>query len=129
MKHSNSRHDLVSLSAIILHQFLAFAEVLYAELGVGGAAVVVFHYRIADIDRVAGLDVVEEVGHVERYCRDVMVRMRLLDEFEFEMAAFCTDLASHSIVVDILRQEDRSTVAGSERLELLQDTQELRRDL
>ena len=64
---------MIGNSPIRLYQFVAFAEIFDAELGVGGATIVVFYDGVADIDRVAGLDVVEEVGHVEGDGRDVMV--------------------------------------------------------
>ena len=120
---------MIGNSPIRLYQFIAFAEVFDAELGVGGATIVVFYDGVADIDRVAGLDVVEEVGHVEGDGGDVVIRMRLLDEFEFEVAAFCTYLAAHAVVIHIFRQEYRSAVARAERLELLEDAEELRCDL
>ena len=41
------------------------------------------------------------------------------------MPAFGSHLASHSIIIDILSQEDRSTVSWPERLELLEDPEEL----
>ena len=59
----------------VLHQFFALVKVTDAELGVGCAAVVVLYYRIADIYRVAGLDVVEEICHIECDGRDMMIWM------------------------------------------------------
>jgi len=104
-------------------------EVFYAKLGVGCATIVVLHYTIADIDRVTGLDVVEVVGHIEGYRRNVMVRLRFLDELELEVPALGTYLADISIVIYIVCTENRHAVARSERLELLQDAEELRSDL
>ena len=71
----------------------------------------------------------EIVRHIEGYCRYVMVRMRLLDELQLEMTAFCTYLTAHSVVVDMVCSEDRSGISGAEGLELLEDTEELRSDL
>lgn len=56
-------------------QFLALTDILDAKLGVGGAAIVIFHDGVADVYRVAGLDAVIEVSHIEGDGRDVMVRM------------------------------------------------------
>ena len=58
-----------------LHQFVAFVEIPDAELGVGSAAIVVLYDRVADVDRIAGLDVIEEVGHIEGNRRDMVIRM------------------------------------------------------
>ena len=49
------------------HQFLALVKVADAELGVGGAAIVVLYDGVADIYRVAVLDVIEEISHIESY--------------------------------------------------------------
>ena len=49
------------------HQFLALVKVADAELGVGGATIVVLYDGVADIYRVAVLDVIEEIGHIESY--------------------------------------------------------------
>ncbi len=72
---------------------------------------------------------VEEVGHIEGDGGDMVIWMRFLDEFELEMASLSTDLTSHSVVIDVLCKEYRSGIPGAERLELLQDTEELRRCL
>ena len=48
-----------------------------------------------------------------------MIWVRFLDELELQMTAFGTHLSSHSIVIDIFGEEDRSGIAGTERLELL----------
>ena len=40
-------------------------KILHAELRARGAAIVVLHYAIAHIHRIACLDVVEVSGHVE----------------------------------------------------------------
>ena len=77
-------------------------EVFYAKLGVGCATIVVLYDTIADIDRVTGLDVVEVVGHIEGYRRNVMVRLRFLDELELEVPALGTYLADISIVIYIV---------------------------
>ena len=52
----------------VLHQFFALVKVTDAELGVGCAAVVVLYDTVADVNRIAGFDMVEESGHVECYC-------------------------------------------------------------
>ena len=112
-----------------LDHLVPFTEVLDAELGVGSAAVVVLDDRIADVDRIACLYMVEERGHIEGYGGDMVVRVRFLDEFELEMASFSTYLASHSVVIYVFGKEYRGAVSRAERLELLQYAQELRRDL
>ena len=42
------------------------------------------------------------------------------------MAAFCSHLASHSVVIDIVCAEYRCVVSRTERLELLEDPEEFR---
>ena len=63
-----------------LNQFIPLVKVLDAELGISRATVIVLNNRIADVNRIAGLDVVEEICHVECYRRDVVVWVGLLDE-------------------------------------------------
>ena len=104
-------------------------HILYAELGVCRSPVVVLHDGIAYIDGISGLDMVEEISHIECNGRDVMVRMRFLDKFKLEMASLGTDLSSVTVVIYIIGKEHRGIVSRSERLELLQDTEELRSDL
>ena len=53
-------------------------------------------------------------------------RIGLFDEFQLEVSSFRSHLASVAVVIDILRKEDRHCVFGTERLELLQNSQELR---
>ena len=48
-----------------LDQFVSFAEVLDTELRGGCATVVILYYRIADIYRVASLDMVKVICHIE----------------------------------------------------------------
>ena len=55
--------------------------------------------------------------------------MRLLDKLQLEVTAFRTHLTAHSVVVYIICTEYRSSIARSERLKLLEDTQELWSDL
>ena len=110
-------------------EFLAFVEVFYAKLGIGSATVVVLHYAIADIHRVAGFDMVEVVGHIESSRRNMMVRLRFLNKFEPEVPSLGTHLTDISVVIYIICPEHRHAVARTERLELLQDTKELRSDL
>lgn len=50
-------------------------HILYAELGICSTPVVVLHDRIADVDRISGLDMVEEISHIECDGRDMMIRM------------------------------------------------------
>ena len=104
-------------------------HIVYAELGVCRSPIVVLYDGIAYIDGISGLDMVEEISHVERYGRDMMVRMRLLNEFKLEMTTFCSYLTSHSVIIYIFSKKHRCCVSRTERLELLEDTQELRRDL
>ena len=104
-------------------------HVIDSVLSVCRAAIVVFDNRIAYINRISCLDMVKEVGHIEAYCRDVMVWMRLLYELELEVTAFRTYLAAHSVVIHVLRKEYRRAVARTEWLELLQYTEELRCNL
>lgn len=87
---------------------VALMHILDAELSVGCATIIVLYDRVADIYRIASLDVIEEISHIECNGRNMMVWMRLLDEFELQMAALRTDLSSHSIVIDIFCEEDRS---------------------
>ena len=49
----------------------------------------------------------------------MMVRMGFLNKFEFKMAAFSTDLASHAIIIHIIRTEHRCAITRTEWLELL----------
>ena len=112
-----------------LNHFVTLVHVLDAELGICRTSVVILYNRVTYIYRVTGLDMVEEISHVERYGRDMMVRMRLLNEFKLEMTAFCSYLTSHSVVIYVFSKEHRRCVSRTERLELLEDTQELRRDL
>ena len=72
---------------------------------------------------------VEEVCHIECYRTDMMVRMGLLNEFQFEMASLCANLASIAVVIDVFRKENQCSIAGTERLELLENPQELWRYL
>lgn len=58
-----------------LNQFIPLVKVLDAELGISRATVIVLNDRIADINRIAGLDVVEEISHVECYRGDVVIRV------------------------------------------------------
>ena len=46
-------------------------HVLYAELCIGCSSIVVFYDRVAYINRVTGLDMIEEISHIEGYCRNV----------------------------------------------------------
>ena len=94
-------------------------HVFDAELGIGCASIVVLDDRVADIYRITCLDVVKEVGHIEGDCRNMVVRVGLLDKFKLEVSSFSTYLASHSVIVNVLCKEYRSTVARTERLELL----------
>ena len=55
----------------------------------------------------------------------MVIWMGLLDEFQLEVSSFCTDLSDASVVIYIVCPEDRHAVARSERLELLEDSQEL----
>ena len=64
-----------------LNQFIPLVKVLDAELGISRATVIVLNDRIADVNRIAGLDVVEEICHIECYRGDVVVWVGLLDEF------------------------------------------------
>ena len=104
-------------------------EVLDTELSIGSSAIVVFHYAVADIYGVSGLDMVEVVGHIEGNGRDVVVWMRLLDKLKLQMAALCSDLTDISVIIYVVRTEDGHAVARAKRLELLEDTKELRCDL
>lgn len=104
-------------------------HVLDAELCIGSAAIIVLDYRITYVYRIPGLYMVKESGHIESDGRDVMIRVRLLYKFELQMASFCTDFPSVSVVIDIFRKEYRGGISRAERLELLEYPQELRRDL
>ena len=72
---------------------------------------------------------VEIVRHIECYCRYMVVRMRLLDEFELKMSSLSSYFTSHTVIIDVIGTEHRSSITWTERLELLEDTQELRCDL
>lgn len=114
---------------ILLNELLALLDVLDAELEGGVAAVVVLDDGVADVERVAGLDVVVEFGHVEGDGGDLVERLFLVDEIQFHVDTAGTDLAAVASVRDVLGQEDRVGVAGAERLELLQETEKFRSDL
>lgn len=46
---------------------VALMHILDAELSVGCATIIVLYDRVADIYRVAVLDVIKEIGHIESY--------------------------------------------------------------
>ena len=48
-------------------------HVFDAELGIGCAAVVILHYRIAYVDRVTCFYMIEEMSHIESYRRDMVI--------------------------------------------------------
>ena len=75
--------------------FVTLVHILHSKLSVRCATIIVLHDRIADIDRIAGLDMVEEISHIESNGRNVMIRVRFLDELQLQMAAFRTHLSSH----------------------------------
>lgn len=104
-------------------------KILHAQLYGGVAAIVILHDGIADIERIAGLDVVVAVCHVERDSRYLEIRLRFLDELKLHVHATRTHLASVAVIIYILSEEDRVVVARAEWLELLEQTEELRGDL
>ena len=55
-----------------------------------------------------------------------MVRLRFLNEFQFQMLTTRTDFAAVSVIIHIPGKENRRTVARTERLELLEHPEELR---
>ena len=75
------------------------------------------------------MDIVEIVGHIERYGRYLVIRLGLLYEVQFHMYPLGSHLAAGSGIVHVLRQEYRVVVAGAERLELLEYPEELRSNL
>ena len=72
---------------------------------------------------------VEMFGLVERNGGNRPVGLRFLDQFQFEMAAIRPDLAHVAVVIDILGQEHRSVVSGTERLELFENPEKFRSNL
>ena len=104
-------------------------EILDTKLRVGCATIIVLYNRVADINRISSLYMIKIISHIESYRRDMMVRVRLLNEFKLEVTTLGTYLATHSVVIDIVCTEYRRRVSRSERLELLEDTKELRSDL
>ena len=60
---------------VALHQFLTFVEIFNAQLSVGCATIIILYDAVAHIYRITGLDMVEEVSHVEGNGGDVVVRM------------------------------------------------------
>ena len=52
---------------------LALVHILDAQLDVGTAPVVVLDYGVADIERIAGLDVIIEIRHIEGYRRNLVI--------------------------------------------------------
>ena len=102
-------------------------DVFDAELDVRDAAVVVLDYRVADVDRVSISDVLEMLGLVEGDGRQMVIRLGFLDKLQLQMPCICAHTAAIAIVVDILGQENRRSVARAERLELLQYPDELGR--
>ena len=58
-----------------LYQFLAFVEIFNAQLSVGCATIIILYDAVAHIYRITGLDMVEEVCHIEGNRRDMVVRM------------------------------------------------------
>ena len=58
------------------------------------------------VEVVAGFDVLKEICHIECYSRDMVIWVRLLDEFKLQVTTFRSNLTSHSIVIYILCQED-----------------------
>ena len=60
-------------------------HILYTKLGVGGAAIVILNYRITYIYRIAGLDMIEEISHIESNGGYMMIWMRFLDKLKLEM--------------------------------------------
>ena len=58
-----------------LDHFVPLVHILDTELGICGTAIIVFHDRVTYINRISGLDVVKEMGHIEAYRRDVVIRM------------------------------------------------------
>lgn len=67
---------------------------------------------------------VKEAGHIECDGRNMVIRVRLLYQFELEMPSLSANLTSVAVVIDILGKEYRCAVAWPERLELLQYAQE-----
>ena len=69
-----------SRGGIFLNELVALLDVFQAELEGGVAAIVVLYYGVADVERVAGLDVVVELGHVEGYGGDLVERLLLVNQ-------------------------------------------------
>ena len=98
----------------------------YPQLHISNPPVIIFDNGIADVEGIAVLDVVEMGSFVESDGGNVTVGLGFLDKLELEMAGIGTYTASVAVVVDVFGKEDGSGVAGTERLELLQDPYELR---
>ena len=82
-------------------------EILDTKLCVGCATIIVLYNRVADIDRISSLYMIKIISHIESYRRDMMVRVRLLNEFKLEVTTLGTYLATHSVVIDIVCTEYR----------------------
>ena len=82
---------------------------------------------------------VKVLGQVEGYGGDVMVRLVLLNQFELQMFGLRpsgsvirirhADFPSITVVIDVFGDEHRGLVSRTERLELLEQTEEFRGDL
>ena len=112
-----------------LNKFVALPHIFEPQLERRGAAVEVFDDGVAHVNRVAGLDMVVEFGHVEADGGDLAVGLGFLHEVQLEVDTAGTHFAAVSGIIDIVRQEDRVRISGAEGLELLEDTEELGRNL
>ena len=71
----------------------------------------------------------EVCRHIEGDGRNLMIWLRFLYQFKFQMLSSGAYLSAVSVVIDILGHENRGTVTRSERLELLQNPEKFRRNL
>lgn len=99
------------------------------ELDIGYPPVIVLNNGIADIDRIAGFDMLEMLRLVESDGGDMVIWLSLLDQLKFQMAGISSHLTSVTVVIYILSHEYRGVVTRTERLELFEDPEKLRRDL
>ena len=112
-----------------LNEFVPFADVFEPQLDGGGPAVEILHNGVADVNGVAGLDVVVEFGHIEADGRQLPVGLAFLHHVQLEVQAAGAHFSAVAGIIDILRQENGVVVARAEGLELLQKADELGRNL
>ena len=110
---------------VLLDELVTLVHIFDTELDVRVAAIVVLHNGIAYIERIAGLDMVEEIRHVEGDGRNLMIWLVFLKEVQLDVYTAGAYLAGIADVIHALCEEERIVVPGTERLELFEYTEEL----